>query len=362
MGEPAYTTPLVRTASRWLKLVPSERPFHLPLVGPEGGRLLFMQSGEITDLLFAAPVLSCVHRTFPRTRIGVLVREDASELIRHHPHVHDLLIYQPGQMRFSHPGFYRLARRLRKRAYDMVVHMGESPLPAHEVLAYLSGAPVRIGPASERGYPYVNCELRWDPGRSGYEGRRISEVAGLLGVQLDPDMRGALLSDQDLRFARQLVHFRKPRRDQILIGVDPGRSKSQTKVLDRTLAYLVNAIYQRYRSKVVVVTTPDDEESAARFEHGLRCERFELPRENIKDVVSILTQCDVFLAGNTQLLHFAVAFGVPTVGLFTERDDPRWTPPDKPHVAIIQGRRGSKLSLDEFLGTVERLLSLPPRD
>jgi ADP-heptose:LPS heptosyltransferase len=361
VGEAAYKAQLVRPLSKWLRLVPTEEPFRLPMVGPEGGRVLFVQSGEITDILFAARLITGLHETYPRCRVGALVREDSSELIRHHPHVQDMLIYQPGQMNLANPAFFKLVRKLRKRGYDMLVHMGESPPPAHEVLGYLSGAPVRVGPAGERSYPYVNCELRWDPGKSGYEGRRLSEVAGLLGVQLSADARGAMLTDQDARFARQLVHFRKPRRDQILIGIDPGKGKSNTKVLDRTLAYLVNAIYQRYRSKVIVLATPDQDDTASRFENTLQCERIDLPRHNVKDVVALVSQCDLFLAGNTNLLHYAVSFGVPTIGLFTDRDDPRWRPPELPHVALIQGRRGAKLSLEEFLGEVERLLSLPPQ-
>ncbi|HZM16170.1 MAG TPA: glycosyltransferase family 9 protein [Candidatus Krumholzibacteria bacterium] len=323
--------------------------------------MLFVQSGDLTDLLFAAPVLTGLQRTYPRCRVGVLVQEDASELIRHHPHVHDMLLYRPGQMRLAHPAFFRLVRQLRRRAYDMIIHMGESPPPSHEVLGYLSGAPVRLGPARERSYPYVNCELRWNPEKSGYEGRRLAEVCGLLGVQPEEDLRTAVLTEQDLRFARQLVHFRKPRADQLLIGVDPGKGKANTRVLDRTLAYLLHAIYQRYRSKVIVLATPEEDEAAQRFEQGLQCERIELPRHNVKDVVALLSQCDLFLAGNTNLLHFAVAFGVPTLGLFTERDDPRWTPPEAGHFSVLQGQRGTRLSLETFLAQVERLLSLPAR-
>jgi len=362
VGEAAYSPAVVGPLSRWLKLAGSQQPFRLPLVGPEGGRVLFMQSGEITDLLFAAPLITGLHRTYPRCRISVLVREDASELIRHHPHVHDMHLFQPGRMSLTSPSYFKLARKLRKLGYDMVIHMGEAPESAYELLGYLCGAPVRVGPARDRSYPYVNCELRWSPERSGYEGARLGQVGGLMGVHLPDDWRAAVLTEQDLRFARQLVHFRKPRKDQILIGVDPGRGKSQTRVTDRTLAYLVGAVYQQYRSKVMVLATPDEDETATRFEGALKCERIELPRHNIKDVVALLSQCDLFLSGNTNLFHFAVAFGVPTVGLFTEHDARRWIPPAQPRLALIQGRRGTKLSLADFMANVETLLSLPPRE
>jgi len=361
LGEAAYNPAVVQPLSRWLKLAGSEKPFHLPLVGPEGGRVLFVQNGDLTDLLFAAPLITGLQRTYPSCRISVLVREDASELIRHHPHVHDMLVYHPSRMRLTSPAYFRLARQLRKRAFDMVIHMGESPPPAYQLLGYLCGAPVRVGPEGDRSYPYVNCELRWSSERSGYEGRRLGEVAGLMGVQLPDDWRAALLTDQDVRFARQLVHFRKPRRDQILIGVDPGKGKCNTRVTDRTLNYLVGMIYQQYRSKVIVLATPEEDEAATRFEQSLKCERLELPRHNVKDVVGLLTQCDLFLSGNTDLFHFAVALGVPTIGLFTDRDDMRWTPPAQPHLGLIHGKRGEKQSTADFLARVEQLLSLPPR-
>lgn len=361
MTEAAYNPAVVEPLSRWLKLGGSHQPFRLPLVGPEGGRVLFVQDGELTDLLFAAPLLTGLHQTYPRCRVSVLVREDASELIRNHPHVHDMLVYDPTRMRLASPGYYKLARALRKRGYDMVVHMGESPAPSYQLLGYLTGAPVRVGPEGDRSYPYVNCELRWNSEKSGYEARRLSEVGGLLGVHLPGDWRGTLLTDQDIRFARQLVHFRKPRKDQILVGVDPGRGKCATRVTDRTLGYLIDAIDQQYRSKVIVLATPDEDATAVRFESLLKGERLELPRHNVKDTIALLTQCDLFVAGNTNLFHFAIALGVPTIGLFTERDDKRWVPPDQPHVSIVHGKRGAKQSLADFLGRVERLLSLPPR-
>ncbi len=112
----------------------------------------------------------------------------------------------------------------------------------------------------------------------------------------------------------------------------------------------------------MVLATPDEDVVATQFEQEVKGERIELPRHNVKDTIALLTQCDVFIAGNTNLFHFAAAFGVPTIGLFTERDDKRWIPPDQLHVGIVHGRRGEKQSTAQFLALVERLLSLPPRE
>ena len=50
MGEAAYNAAVMGPLARWLKLAGSQAPFRLPLVGPEGGRVLFMQDGDLTDL------------------------------------------------------------------------------------------------------------------------------------------------------------------------------------------------------------------------------------------------------------------------------------------------------------------------
>src|SRR5262249_563853 len=122
VAEAAYNAAVVGPLSRWLKLAGSEAPFRLPLVGPEGGRALFIQDGDLTDLVFGAPLIAALHRTYPRCRISVLVREEASELIRHHPHVQDMLIYQPLRMRLTSPAYLKLARRLRRVGFDMAIH------------------------------------------------------------------------------------------------------------------------------------------------------------------------------------------------------------------------------------------------
>ena len=110
----------------------------------------------------------------------------------------------------------------------MVMHMGECAGAGVRTPGYLCGAPVRVGPATERGYPYVNCELRWNIGARATKAGAWAEVArASWACNCRRDWRSALLTDQDVRFARQLVHFRKPRKDQILIGVDPGKGKCE---------------------------------------------------------------------------------------------------------------------------------------
>jgi len=68
------------------------------------------------------------------------------------------------------------------------------------------------------------------------------------------------------------------------------------------------------------------------------------------------TVSDLFLAGNTDLLHFAVALGVPTLGIFTDADRQQWTPPEAEHLEFLASQEGERLSLGDLMERVDSLL------
>ncbi|MGD8627657.1 MAG: hypothetical protein PVH52_01115, partial [bacterium] len=40
----------------------------------------------------------------------------------------------------------------------------------------------------------------------------------------------------------------------------------------------------------------------------------------------ILSQCNLLISGNSNLLHFATSMGIPSFALFTDEEDRRWIP------------------------------------
>ncbi len=75
----------------------------------------------------------------------------------------------------------------------------------------------------------------------------------------------------------------------------------------------------------------------------------------------MLSQCDIFLSGNTNLFHFASAMKIPTIGLFTKYDGKSWIPEKMPNVRIFKGTKGEKLSLKNFFGKVDEVLATAER-
>ena len=97
----------------------------------------------IGDVVFTTPVIRAVKRRFPAARLTYLVEAASAPVVRHNPHIDDLVIVaRPrGWRRLRYD--WNLARRLRRQRFDVAIDLHGGPRAAW--LTRGSAAPVRIG-------------------------------------------------------------------------------------------------------------------------------------------------------------------------------------------------------------------------
>jgi lipopolysaccharide heptosyltransferase II len=107
------------------------------------GRILIVNQNWMGDVLFSTPALRAIRKNFPQSFISCLVPDRAAEVLRHNPHLNEVLIYDE---RASPTSFYKSARlwlRIRRRNFDSVFFFHRSR--SKTFLAMLAGIPERIG-------------------------------------------------------------------------------------------------------------------------------------------------------------------------------------------------------------------------
>lgn len=343
-----------RMVSFLLRKTGRGRPFSLPDSVTGSARMLFIDSGETTDLLFAAPLVNWFHERFPGIKTTLLVSAGDSEAAKSIMKVNTIITYQSGQMRLFRTDYYALIRKLRKRYYETAVLLGSSPSFERDLLAFACGAAARIGFHHQLAFPFINCEIRASSG--SYAGDRVLRIPDALGLRAGTVSREISMPASEVNQAGQLIHFRKPEKDVLTVGVDPGRSKSRHSVIPETIAYLVNSLAGRKRVRFLVLTDPWDERLVSKLKSELKTDVIDLVPSGQKETLALLSKCDLFISGNTNLFHFAAALKVPVIGLFTRYDDESWVPDHAPNVRIFKGTRGEKLSMQGFFSKVEEVL------
>lgn len=344
-----------RMFSRVVQSVGTRHSFHLPADIENATSLLFIDSGDLVDLLFAAPVINYFGTHLPQIKTTILVRTADADLVKGLMRVNTIVSYEPRQLKMYSADFLALVRKLRGRKMGVVILLDRRFSLERHMLAFAVGAPIRIGFAHPLAFPFINCEVRVSEG--GYEGSKMPRLLQTIGLRLVEGWDSISLVPREVQHAKQLKHFWKPEKDLLMVGLDPSNSKTRNHVIPEIIAFLANNLASRRRAKFILFANPWDEKLVKDLTKELKGEVIDLKPANLSESVALLAQCDLFLAGNTNLFHFAAALNVPTVGLFTKLDRTGWIPSRAPNVRIFQGTKGEKLNLKDFFTNVEEVLA-----
>jgi ADP-heptose:LPS heptosyltransferase len=226
-------------------------PFQLPGTLSDGSRILALDTGDLTDLLFHIGLLQGIRRRFPGAHVDFLLPEEHTSLVIPSGLARQCLVYSPKQLRPLTPNFWSLIRSLRKHSYDVALLMSVTPHPVLELVTLASGAVLRLGPSHERAWPAINFEVRSPPNRQFYRALWPTRAAPYLGLETQSlDRRWPLPADK-LRRMQQLVHFNKPRKEELLVGIDPGLGKAGAAISLPNLHFLIQQLASQTPCRVL---------------------------------------------------------------------------------------------------------------
>ena len=341
--------------------IANQASFSLPADINNQSRVLVVDSGDLTELLFFAPVLNHLKRRFPGMRVTVLVREGNGELIRTLEPINEMISYEPEHLSLLSSTYMGLLQRIKSRGFDIVFLLGHEFSLARSLVALMSKAKLRIGFQQQFTYPFVNCEIRNSTEGGQYEAPRALSYLSVLGQSPSEAIPAWRLPDADVRWAQQMIHFRNPGKDTMLIAVDPGMGKGRHRLIESAFAQVATEVGRRHGAKLLIISNNLDAKSMARFRALVKGSVIDIQPRNIKESLALLSRASLVLAGNTDYFHFAVSMRIPTIGFFTRFDAANWFPKSAPWVQIIQGVRGQHVSVDEVCSKIETLLHLTRR-
>jgi len=121
-------------------------------------------------------------------------------------------------------------------------------------------------------------------------------------------------------------------------------------------AKLIDRLCSDYKARAILLTAPENSETASRLEGMLSRDPIVVQQRKMRDVVSLLEQCDLFIAGNTDLVYFAVAMGVPTVALMAPQESEETALPESSCLEVIGLTHGERFPIEEFIERTQSVL------
>ena len=103
--------------------------------------ILVIQTAFIGDVILATALLEKLHRHHPKAKIDFLVRKGNESLLKGHPFIHELIIWNKQEAKYK--SLYRLLKKIRQTKYDAVINTQR--FGATGMLTAFSGAEIKSG-------------------------------------------------------------------------------------------------------------------------------------------------------------------------------------------------------------------------
>lgn len=298
--------------------------FSLARIAQSARRVLIIPPSGLAEMMLTFPAISVLRKALPESKIACLLEKEQMDVLRNFSEV-DEYIEIPNLSGISGLKHYRsLIKEIKERMIEAVFYFDFRSDPYRMLLPILIDAKVRIHLKNNVGFPLFNVEVIPKEDATYLSDLNLCLVSFLAAKDRKPEFWR--LPENEQRIAREIVRLRKTNPSETLIAVDLSYTKSGDKPPFEVALKLARSYSALVPSKIVLLSDPNPGVTPEETQKLGSYEWFQIKGKNFRDTLGLLSQCDLLISANTNLFHFGVAMGIPTFGLFSSKDGPRWIP------------------------------------
>jgi heptosyltransferase I len=312
-------------------------------------RVCVVMLSALGDVVHAMPVVTAIKRHVPAARLTWILQPGPATLVRGHPDVDEILIFE---RRRGWAGMLDLRRELRSRPFDLVIDL--QPYFKAGLITGFTRAPVKLGldRARARDLNWLFTTHRIPPRPPGHIQDQFLEFLDAIGVPRGEPAWGLRVTDAERARARALVAGA----EGPLVGFVVATSKPRKNWLPDRFARLAGRLRDAHGARCVLLgdTTAIERAAADAIVAGSDAAPIDALGCGLRETVALLEACDVVVAPDTGPVHICVALNVPAVALFGYTNPKRFGPyrrfgdllvdafgdPGEPYTAAARYREG----------------------
>lgn len=275
-------------------------------------RILLIKPSSLGDIVHAFPVVSAIKAQWPGSHLTWVVKRQWADLVERAEGVDCVW---PVDVTVS--GWIRAGRALRARRFDVAIDL--QGLFRSGILAWLSGAPTRIGFANGReGSPWFYTDRVPVANTDIHAVDRYLSVAAALGASLPGNPRfGFKLPEEDRATVLEICERRGFSVDRPWVAMNIGARWPTKRWPLESFAAVVDQLYEAHRDPVVVIGG-DEERAQTKSLRALTKSPFidlcgEIP---LKYLPALLSTATVMITNDSGPMHIAAALRIPVVAMF----------------------------------------------
>ena len=310
--------------------------------------LVIRQHNQLGDMLCVVPLLRALRATYPPAYIALMASPVNHAPMTGNRYVDEVINLDKRQFMGREGGsLLRLpayARDLRHRRFTVaVVPSTVSTSFTSDLLAYLSGAPVRVGASSIDGVENASSFFFTHPRVLDWRGNPERHQAGRnmdiwpAALEKSGDLTAEItLNPGELDGGKAYLRSLSGGAARVIV-YHPGAGKVPNRWPAEHFAHLADTL-SAGGATVITAGSMDDEPLEA-MTGSLRTPYSVIRNEPIRRVASAIRFADLVITNDTGIMHVAGAVGTPVLSLFGPTDPRQWAPTGPQH-RYIRGEGG----------------------
>ncbi|HEX2190132.1 MAG TPA: glycosyltransferase family 9 protein [Longimicrobiaceae bacterium] len=283
----------------------------------------------VGNAVHVLPVLNSIRAHRPGARVTWVMQPAAAALVRGHPAVDEVVLFQRGR---GARGLLEVRRELAGRRFDVVLNL-QAYLKAGLVAAS-ARAPVRLGydRARARDLTWLFSTHRIPPRPRAHVQDEYLEFVEALGVPPLREWGLGPTAEERARYAGLL-----PPSDRPTVALVLGTSRPEKEWPAERYARLVDRLEGDLGARTVLVggRSTREEVAAATVRRLAARAPLDLREWDLRRLVYLLDRADVLVSPDTGPLHVGVALGTPTVSLMGFTNPKRYGPYRRFHDLLL---------------------------
>ena len=301
------------------------------MIDLNGKKILIVKLRYIGDTLSIVPVVGDLKRNFPSTAVDVMVHRGTEDLVKYHPDIRNVLVYDRSHARLNpiSTALYHinLINSLRSEKYDLVIDFTLGDRAAF--LSFMTGAPQRITykDSSTLSHILMNRIIVSDPSIQHIVDYQLESLRYLGINSFEKKMTICIPEAVKEKTDRLLETSGINRSDSLKVVIHPGARGAFRQWRPERFAEIARQLKEKYDAAIILVGGPEEKNIIDKVENSMGFPAsFRSNEMQLLDMAALLEKCHLFIGNDSAPGHIAAAVNCPNLTLFGPTFPHMWRP------------------------------------
>ena len=299
--------------------------------------LILMPDKHLGNLLVSLAAIEAIKQFFAGKRVFLVIDSTYRDLIESTVGLENVLFYPRRQLTTGSPRqrfqlFAQFVWRLRRLAADLALDLEGGNVPS--LLAYLSGARWRVGPASTRRSFLLNHKVELSPGR--HRIYAYLDIVSALGIPSEPKLRPLRATPTNRDTVAALLTAEGIALERPLVCLHPGAGKDYKQWSSPGFAEVADWLSAQ-GCQVILIGARGDRNKLDEIRSLLTGHYHDFSeRLSLGELIALFELSSLMIGNDSGPMHLAAVTGTPVIALFGPTDEMLWGPLSE-RAVIVRG-------------------------